>query len=242
MIEIIAEIGANHEGNLGTALDLIRVAKRGGADVAKFQLYSSRHLFGDESRVRYEWSFTDVCKLFEMCSIVGIEFMASVFDHDRLMWCESLEVGRYKIASRTAGSNPDLCKSILDTGKPAIVSRGALDTGTSWSPFDWDVPHQDTVSILNCVSKYPTLPSDLRPHHFDFETAAGWSDHGLGIGACLLAVSRGATIVEKHLTLNKIVLGGIRDHVGSMDPEELSELRRMADDISVVIRSIAHDR
>src|SRR4051812_44623481 len=106
VIEIIAEIGQNHNGDIDLAVDLIRRAKEHGADVAKFQLYDARALFPKEGNEWFEYncktelSRAHLRKLADACEACGIEFMASVFDVERVAWLEDVGVRRYKIASR----------------------------------------------------------------------------------------------------------------------------------------------
>ena len=103
-MEIIAEIGQNHNGDLELACELIKKAKSCGADVAKFQLYDAKKLFPKEGNEWYEYNcnteltFEDIKLLDNVCKDVEIEFMASVFDIKRISWLEDLNVKRYKIA------------------------------------------------------------------------------------------------------------------------------------------------
>src|SRR5437868_3105725 len=123
--EIIAEIGQNHNGDMALAKKLIHEAKRAGADVAKFQLYEARALFPKEGN---EW-FDYNCKtelnrdqikmLAEECDKAGIEFMASVFDIERIQWLEDVGMKRYKIASRSIFET-NLINAVAVTGKPML--------------------------------------------------------------------------------------------------------------------------
>ena len=106
-MEIIAEIGQNHNGEMGLALELINKAKESGADVAKFQLYDARTLFSKENNEWFEYNCkTEISReqlsiLADECKKINIEFMASVFDVERVGWTEEIGVRRYKIASRS---------------------------------------------------------------------------------------------------------------------------------------------
>ena len=133
--EIIAEIGQNHNGNMELAKKLIQEAKRAGADVAKFQLYEARALFPKEGNEWFDYncktelSRTQIGMLAEECDKAGIEFMASVFDIERIQWLEDVGMKRYKIASRSIFET-GLINAVAATGKPMIVSLGKM--GPAW--------------------------------------------------------------------------------------------------------------
>lgn len=213
---IIAEVGTNHGGNMGIAKHLIHQAKVCKADIVKFQLYdtddivpknhSAYYDLNDAQLSRYQWE-----ELVNECERDRIEFMASVFDVERVSWCESVNMKRYKIASRSIYNQP-LIDAVLKTGKPMIVSLGKMDA--RGKP---DLP----AEYLYCVAKYPCPLSDLHLEKVDF-TKYGFSDHTIGIEAAICAIARGARIVEKHFTLDKTTEG--HDHVCSMEPDELHAL------------------
>lgn len=228
--EIIAEIGQNHNGDLETAKRLIRVAKESGADVAKFQVYDAKTLFSKENNPWYDYncktevSRTQVDDLANECAKCGIEFMASVFDIERVDWLEAVGVKRYKIASRSVHDLP-LIDRLVATGKPIIVSLGM------WNESDFpQILGASSLEFLYCVSKYPTPLSDLHLSTVDFSRYAGFSDHTIGIAAPIAAIALGARIIEKHFTLDKKLYGP--DHEGSMTPGELTALSEFAMEIA----------
>jgi N-acetylneuraminate synthase/N,N'-diacetyllegionaminate synthase len=226
---IIAEIGINHNGSLPLAHELIRQAKIAGADIAKFQFYDPHKIFGANGShpnaaalaqaLTVQFGADDAAKLKAWCDEEGIEFMASVFDIERFEWTAALGVKRHKIASRALENNA-LVQRILATGDDAFVSLGF------WAgPVrPYDVPQ---FQYLYCVPKYPceyrdlSLPTSFRDSIYD-----GFSDHTIGIEAALVAVGRGARVIEKHFTLNKGLPGP--DHICSATPDELAELCRYA--------------
>lgn len=232
-MEIIAEIGQNHNGDMELARRLIAEAKASGAGVAKFQVYSARDLFPKggnewfEYNCKTELSRTDVEMLARECQDQGIEFMASVFDVERISWLEAVGARRYKIASRSVRDRA-LIEAVAETGKPVIVSLGMWD-GPSFPKLD--VP--GGVGYLYCVSKYPTELADLRFAEVDFDRYVGFSDHTIGVDAAMIALSRGARIIEKHFTLDKHMYGP--DHSGSMTPSELAVLGRFRDNLVVAL-------
>ena len=223
-LEIIAELHPQHGGDRGTMREMIRQAKLNGASVAKFQLYDSVAYLGSPDWKYLEVTEADVAQLFAWCEQEEIEFMASVFDQERLRWCEHIGVRRHKIASRVIKMYPTLCEEILATGKETLVSLGA------WEQTEKPFGPSPQIKYLYCKAKYPALLEDMGDFPDDFAQAgfAGYSDHTLGIGVCLLAIARGATLVEKHMTLDK-TQGTTTEkaHICSMTPGELNELHRI---------------
>lgn len=221
MREIICEIGQNFGGDLGYATSLIYAAVGAGADVIKFQVFDTDQIF-DPTDIYYHYSkhsqlkFKDVKKLKNICDSVGVEFMASVFDLTRLEWLETLNVKRYKIASRSI-KDETLIQAIVRTGKPIIASLGLWDKP--------EFPNFD-AKFLYCVAEYPALDVDLT--NVDFTKYAGFSDHTLGINKAIEAVKLGATIIEKHFTFYKNMY--MVDNLCSMTPSELQKLRKVCDD------------
>ena len=216
-MEIIAEIGQNHNGDIDLACQLIKEAKNSGADVAKFQLYDAKALFPKEDNEWYDYncqtelSFEDLQILHKACLEENIEFMASVFDIERIAWLEELNVKRYKIASRSIYED-ELIDAVLKTNKPVLISLG-MWKGDNLPSFTGN------INYLYCISKYPTPLSDISFKDVDFNLYHGFSDHTEGVVAPITALSRGARIIEKHFTLDKKMYGP--DHSGSMTPEEL---------------------
>lgn len=233
MTELIAEIGQNHNGDMGLARELIHAARDAGADVAKFQIFDARRLFPREGNPWYEYNLkteldrTQVEELFGLCAAAGIEFMASVFDAERVQWLEALGVRRYKVASRSISDTP-LLSALAATGKPLLVSLG------HWSGEGFPVLQgAGPVDFLYCVSRYPAPLDSLRLASVDFTAYAGFSDHSEGIAAAVAAYARGARIIEKHLTLDREMHGP--DHQGSATPQEMSALNAWRKDIVALL-------
>ena len=220
--EIIAEIGQNHNGDMDLARQLIGAAKENGADVAKFQVYDARALFPPKDRnpwfdynCKTELKRDDVLRLAEYCQQIGIEFMASVFDEERIAWLEEAGVKRYKVASRSVREEK-LISAIVRTGKPVLVSLGM------WEEREFPQLPGNRTEFLYCISKYPTPLSDLKLDSVNFRKFAGFSDHTIGITASCAAFVKGARILEKHFTTDKTLYGP--DHEGSMTPAELARI------------------
>jgi sialic acid synthase SpsE len=232
-LEIIAEIGQNHNGDMTLARRLIAEAKAAGASVAKFQVYDARALFPKEGNEWFDYNCrtelrrADVEMLAAECARVGIEFMASAFDGERVGWLDQVGSRRYKIASRSVKDRAliDACAS---TGRRLIVSLGMWDE--QGLP---EIRAAGGVDYLYCISKYPTPLSDVKLGTVDFTRHSGFSDHTVGVEASMAALARGARIIEKHFTLDKTMYGP--DHACSMTPEELSALSRFRDRLTEIL-------
>lgn len=242
MITIIAEIGINHNGDMNLAAEMIRVAKQCRADVAKFQIYIPERILDPETPyIKKHWdlieatqlSFKDVCFLKDVCDTAGIEFFASVFHPDRVEWTEQIGVERYKIASRSIYDRV-LAKAIAATGKPVIISWGWYTLKKGF-PVLMDHPAAwNRTKHLYCVSKYPTPLKELDFCENTFGGRYdGFSDHTMGITASVVAMSLGATIIEKHFTMSRELPGC--DQSCSIEPDELQQLCNMRDEIEVIL-------
>ena len=215
-MKFAAEIGLNHDGSFDLACELVRQARTAGADFAKFQL-GWRDAPGEINHFdRDRW-----IALKQWCEHVGIEMLASIIVEEALDLADALGLTTYKIASRTVVDAPALCRRILARGRPTYVSLGMWEE----REFPFGPPDGSGLRYVYCRSKYPTRPSDLAsmPATFSDDGFCGYSDHSLGIDTCLTAIARGATYIEKHLTLNK-TSQVIRDHVLSATPEEFRQM------------------
>jgi len=201
---LIAEIGQNFLGDIKLAKWLIQLAQANGADLAKFQLYDSKKLYGEYQDT--ELTKGQALELFNYGKEVGIEVFFSVFDTERVKWCEEIGVARYKVAYWMRDKKT--LDAILNTGRPVIAS-GDLD----YMPDCWN--------LLYCVSEYPAKTVDFRS--IDFDIFSGFSDHTIGLDTAKIAIARGARIIEKHLAINH--QDGV-DAEWSMTPGELRGLRR----------------
>jgi len=214
---IISEAGHNGNGNMRLNKLLIEESKRCGADAVKFQLY-------DTDKIKKPWhsrymelkmaelTFEDVKELKEHADKVGIEFMASAFDAERVAWLEKIGVKRHKLASRSI-NDQEVIRAMERTGKPIIASLGA------WQQDN--LPKIKNAQFLFCVSEYPAyITNDTFPYKFD--KLSGFSDHTIGCYWAREAVKRGATIIEKHFTLSHELPGF--NQKGSAEPWEMKDL------------------
>lgn len=243
---IIAEMSANHNGQLETAFKIIEEAKACGADALKLQTYrpdtitlnstaedfqikgglwDGRSLYElyEEAHMPWDWH----APLFKKAKEVGITIFSSPFDPTAVDLLEDLNAPAYKIASFEAVDLP-LIKYVASTKKPMIISTGMADA---------DEIHEaiaaardggcEQLVVLHCVSAYPALASDYNLHTLSdmrtrFGTLTGLSDHTLDNTTALVSVALGACVIEKHFTLDRS--GGGPDDSFSLEPADLRAL------------------
>lgn len=239
---VIAEAGANHNRNFKQALALIDVAKSAGADAVKFQTYSSETLY---SKNTPDFAgYQDINKLIKdielprewqkdlksYCDDVGIEFMSTPFDESAVDELVALGVKRLKIAGFES-TDPRFVKMVASAGLPIIVSAGigsnifSIKNIISWIEEEQKDPD---ITILHCNNAYPTPDKDINLNRIDLikqhypGVKVGLSDHTEGILAPSLAIAKGATCIEKHYTISKMLPGP--DHPFALEPEQLKNM------------------
>jgi len=230
---IIAEIGINHMGDMWSAKELIKAAKENGADAVKFQLYDPEQIFTDADLIKEGkkcmLTHDNWIELYDYATnYIRIDCFASVFDDERLSWCEDVGVKYHKIASRVTKRNPELANKILDIGKETFISTGM---GISKK---LNHPGRENIHFMVCISKYP---ADIKSylHKFDrIKKLRAISDHTIGIDFALYCIAHGVTIIEKHFTLDKTLSGS--DHLCSMTPSELYMLRKYGERMFNIFR------
>lgn len=245
---IIAEMSANHNGNIETAFKIIEEARKAGADAVKLQTYHpdtiTLNCDSEDFQIHgglwdgrtlyelYEWAHTPWewhKPLFEHARSLGITIFSSPFDNTAVDLLEDLNAPAYKIASFEAIDLP-LIKYVASTGKPMIISTGMADAEEIQEAIDAAREGGcKELAILHCVSGYPapaedynlrTLPDMLQR----FELVTGLSDHTLDNTTAITSVALGASIIEKHFTLDRS--GGGPDDSFSLEPNELADLCR----------------
>jgi sialic acid synthase SpsE len=228
---IISEIHPQHHGSMKELKRMIMLSKIGGADYVKVQLYDSKKLFSDKKRAYIQIEKDEFQEMVMYAKNIGIELFASVFNEDRIEWCEDMGVSLYKIASVSI-SNKKLCQKIIATNKSVIASLGMYNFKKKGLPFK-----NKNISYLYCVSNYPANLDEIDMPHFKKSFFLGYSDHTIGIGAALFAISRGAKIIEKHFSLNKsISCSTEKAHICSMDFEDLKRIREYSEVASMLIK------
>lgn len=231
-VTIVGEAGINWDGDFREAYELIDEIQGAGADLVKFQLYSVDSLFPDKKIIvggknyydivkKCELSFTQAKELFEYGNHVGIEVFFSVFDTTRVEWCEKIGVKTYKVGARSI-KDGFLANRLREIGKPVIVSfpYGETSQVYLWGFSNW----------IYCIPVYPTKLKGMDLHVADFSLFRGLSEHSPYIEPAIVAVSKGAKIIEKHITLNRS-LGIGPDHSSSIEPKELKELVKIVRNI-----------
>lgn len=237
-VAVVAEIGVNHEGNVDAAAALVEAAAEAGAHAVKFQSYTPARFIAATDPERFE----RVCRfaldeaahrrLARVAGDCGIAFFSAAITEDWVPLIAELGVA-IKVASGDLTFAP-VIRAAAATGKPVILSTGAGDTGEIAAAIDWfreaagtdDIAGQ--LALLHCVSAYPTPIEEANllsiPFLADrFSLTTGWSNHVLGMEACLAAVALGAQIVEVHVT-DRRDGRTFRDHEMSFEPEELAAL------------------
>lgn len=247
---IIAEAGVNHNGNLDVAMQLVDVAAQAGADAVKFQTFSADRLAlveapkaayqaratdANESQhamlKRLELSYEQHVALARRCEERGILFLSTPFDEEAADLLERLGVVAYKTPSGELTNLPFL-RHIARKRRPMIVSTGMATLGeVEDALIAVEESGCSDVAVLHCVSNYPAAPETINLRAMDtlsraFGVPAGYSDHTTGIEIALASIARGATVLEKHFTLDRSLPGP--DHAASLEPDELVELVRSA--------------
>ena len=230
-MQFISEIGLNYNNNFSLCYELIKQSKISGANIVKFQLGWK----GKPDEINY-LDFERLTQLHNWADYFDVPIMFSVFNNEALDLIKKFNPKRIKIASRTLVDDFDLCKKILDLDIETFISLGMWD-----EKKDLPFPKQSNINYLWCKSTYPNSLNDLKnlPKKFsknDLKSLTGFSDHSIGIETALIAISRGAKVIEKHFTLDKSNTF-IRDHALSASPEEFKLLTMLGEEISKKIKN-----
>lgn len=245
-VQIIAEAGVNHNGSLELAKRLVDEAALAGADIIKFQTFKAERLvskyakkaayqkcnLNDEDDGQYamlkqlELDAGQHEELIEYCRKKRIRFFSTAFDLDSIEYLHTLQLRMWKIPSGEITNYPYL-KKIAQYKEPIILSTGMCelrDIASALAVLLDNGVARDQITVLHCNTEYPTPMQDVNLNAMleiknEFNVAVGYSDHTEGIEVPIAAVALGATVIEKHFTLDKHMEGP--DHKASLEPSEL---------------------
>ena len=246
---IIAEAGVNHNGSLDLAKQLVKRAHEAGVDYVKFQTFKSEKVVSknakkadyqientgkkEESQLemvkKLELSYDDHQVLIDYCNELGIKFFSTAFDFDSIDYLHSLGLGLWKIPSGEVTNYPFL-KRIASYNEKTILSTGMCDMSDVRAAVNALYKNglsKENLILLHCNTEYPTPFEDVNLKAMDalreeFGVEVGYSDHTKGIEVPIAAVALGATVIEKHFTLDRNMEGP--DHKASLEPDELKAM------------------
>ena len=271
---IIAEAGVNHNGDIEIAKKLIDVAADAGADLVKFQTFNADRLVTENaSKADYQkhagdnnesqqlmlrkLELTEAMhhELIAHCAMRGIGFFSTGFDTESIDLLASFGQQLFKIPSGEITNLPYL-RHIGKLGKEVILSTGMSsmeEIESAINALEQSGTPRGRITVLHCTTAYPAPMSDINLHamqsiHTKFGVNVGYSDHTLGIEVSLAAVALGATIIEKHFTLDRTLAGP--DHKASLEPNELKSMvdgirnveEALGDGIKRVMPSEVHNK
>ena len=247
-VKIIAEAGVNHNGSMDMAKRLIDVAADAGVDFVKFQTFKADKLLIekakkaeyqinatsiDESQYsmiqKLELDESDHKEIIDYCSSVGVDFLSTGFDNESIDLLYNYDIPFFKIPSGEITNLPYL-RHVAGKMKPIILSTGMSterDIEEALKIFYNSGIDKNLITVLHCNSEYPTPMEDVNLRAMlsikdMFNVKVGYSDHTLGIEIPLAAVALGASVIEKHFTLDRTFIGP--DHAASLEPNELKEM------------------
>tara|TARA_Y100000768_G_C23971995_1_gene681019 strand:+ start:1285 stop:2283 length:999 start_codon:yes stop_codon:yes gene_type:complete len=245
---IIAEAGVNHNGSIDYAKKLIDIAFEGKADYVKFQTFKAEKVVTrNANKAEYQKGLTGTNEtqfemikkleldrkthedLIDYCKQIDIQLLSTAFDHDSIDLLDELNIPLFKIPSGEINNLPYL-RHIGRMGKPIIMSTGMSTLDEVHNALNILIEsgaEKEQITILHCNSEYPTPMKDVNLKAMitirdELGVNIGYSDHTLGIEVPIAAVAMGATVIEKHVTLDRTMPGP--DHAASLEPEELKAM------------------
>ena len=249
---IIAEAGVNHNGNILLAHKLIDAAVDSGADIIKFQTFTSSLLttsFAEKTKYqinntpanesqremlsKLELGLDDHKELIKHCEMRGIEFLSTAFDDNSIELLKKLKLKRIKIPSGEITNIPYIRK-MCDLNKPVILSTGMSnleEIAVALKEIKRSGIKDENITVLHCSTEYPALIRNVNLNAINtirscFNTKVGYSDHTDGIEIAIAATAIGSTLIEKHITVDRNLDGP--DHFASIEPPLF---KRMVDGI-----------
>ena len=245
---VIAEAGVNHNGDLQIARKLVDAAKDAGADVVKFQTFQASELATEHAQQatyqkkaldnsegqlamlkRLELQPGHHAELIDYCQQQNIEFLSTAFDMSSISLLASLKPKRWKVPSGEITNLPYL-RQIGSQCHPVILSTGMANLGeieAALAVLEQAGTSRSSVTVLHCTTEYPAPLGEVNLSAMNtigqaLRVAVGYSDHTEGIAVPIAAVAMGATVIEKHLTLDRNMQGP--DHKASIEPDQFSAM------------------
>ncbi len=256
-ILIIAEAGVNHNGDLACAKRMALAAKEAGADIVKYQTavpelvvskfaekaaYQKQQTGAGESQLemvrRIHFGFEAHRELKEYCDAIGIQYLSTPFDLSSVDFLATLDMPVWKIPSGEITNLPYLEK-VAALHKPVILSTGMSTLAEVEDALSiLEAGGTEDITLLHCNTEYPTPMADANLLAMldlaeTFGLPVGYSDHTLGIEADIAAAALGATVLEKHFTLDKTMEGP--DHKASLEPNELAAMVRAVRNVELAL-------
>jgi len=258
-ILIIAEAGVNHNGDVALAKSLIDAAADAGADIVKFQTFSSDRLVSiSAEKAEYQVAATDPTEtqhamlkrlelsesmhveLIKHCKLRCIQFLSTAFDMESVDLLLALGQQSFKIPSGEITNLPYL-RHIGRIGKPIIISTGMSnidEVGAALNALEAAGTPRSLITVLHCTTNYPTAMPDVNLRAMltikdALGVSVGYSDHTPGIEVPIAAVAMGATVIEKHFTTDRNLPGP--DQKASLEPDELTEMVRAIRNIELAL-------
>jgi N,N'-diacetyllegionaminate synthase len=247
-IIIIAEAGVNHNSDIKTAKKMIDIAADAGADLVKFQTFTAETLVTEiadkadyqkklskqgesqfEMIKKLELNRSSHKVLIQYCEKKNIQFLSTAFDHESIDLLAEMNIPFYKISSGEITNLPYL-RHVGGMGKPVVMSSGMATLEEIHRAMNVLLEagvKKDKLIILHCNTEYPTPMDDVNLQAMltirdELGVSVGYSDHTLGIEISVAAAALGATVIEKHFTLDRTLPGP--DHAASLEPEELKAM------------------
>ena len=260
-VQVIAEAGVNHNGDMERAIQLIDVAAQSGADVVKFQTFNAKKLVTATARKaayqlratdtqesqldmlrRLELSRSQHVELINHCKKRGIEFLSTPFDADSIQMLVELGLKKFKIPSGEVTNTP-FVRAVARHGLPVLLSTGMCtlaEIETAIGTITAAGLSRDKITVLHCNTQYPTPIADVNLNAMvticnGLKVRVGYSDHTLGFEVSIAAVALGANVIEKHFTLDRNLPGP--DHAASLEPNELQAMVKQIRNIEAAMGS-----
>jgi len=257
-VYIIAEAGVNHNGDINLAFKLCDEAKKAGVDAVKFQTWKTENLVtksaplatyqennitskGDsqfEMLKKLELSYNEFIELQKYCNKIGVRFLSTPDEDESLEFLSGLNLDFIKIGSGEVTNIPYLRK-IGEKKQPVVLSTGMSNLADVERAYNTLITAGAvSVTLLHCTSNYPCPMDEVNLKAMQtlkdaFKCEVGYSDHTMGIEVPIAAVAMGATMIEKHFTLDKDMEGP--DHKASLDPQELADMVTAIRNIEVAL-------